>query len=171
MVGDLPTGQVSFHTAARGGGPEYAGDWDGVRDVAPMRIARWIAGVLALRYESPPQPGGVGMKGRDYEALRQSQDRAREFNANERANETEQRARNTPMHAHTWIALPPLRLSDGHVAELGVCECYAMRGTVRGLDEEYIVPPCGAVNEKVVDAVGLLIGTWAAHALRRRGLS
>lgn len=37
---DLPTGQVSFH-GFRDSGPEYAGDWDGIRGMAPMRIARY----------------------------------------------------------------------------------------------------------------------------------
>ncbi len=27
---DIPTGQVSFHTATRGKGPDYFGEWDGV---------------------------------------------------------------------------------------------------------------------------------------------
>lgn len=40
---DLPTGQVSFHTAARGTGPDYAADWDGSRGVSTDRILRWIA--------------------------------------------------------------------------------------------------------------------------------
>ncbi|MGL4442994.1 MAG: hypothetical protein ACRCU1_05175 [Alsobacter sp.] len=38
---DLPTGQVSFHTAARGRGPDYAGQWDGVRNWGPTRICKW----------------------------------------------------------------------------------------------------------------------------------
>lgn len=44
---DLPTGQVSFHTATRGAGPDYAGAWDGVRDASPQRICRWVAELLA----------------------------------------------------------------------------------------------------------------------------
>ncbi len=42
---DLPQmrGQVSFHTAARGDGPTYPGDWDGIKQVGPQRICRWIA--------------------------------------------------------------------------------------------------------------------------------
>jgi hypothetical protein len=36
---DLPgSGQVSFHTSYRRDGPDYAGKWDGARDVAPRRI-------------------------------------------------------------------------------------------------------------------------------------
>lgn len=44
---DLPGGQVSFHTAGRGEGPDYAGGWDGVRDVGAERVCRWIAAQLA----------------------------------------------------------------------------------------------------------------------------
>lgn len=44
---DLPTGQVSFHTAARGQGPDYPGSWDGVRGQSADRIVRWVARVLA----------------------------------------------------------------------------------------------------------------------------
>lgn len=44
---ELPTGQVSFHSPTRGIGPDYEGEWDGVRDVAPVRIAKWIARLLA----------------------------------------------------------------------------------------------------------------------------
>jgi len=42
---DLPgmRGQISFHTSSRGDGPDYPGEWDGVRDVGPQRICRWIA--------------------------------------------------------------------------------------------------------------------------------
>lgn len=43
---DLPTGQVSFHTAVRGAGPDYHGEWDGQRGVAPNRICRWCAKLL-----------------------------------------------------------------------------------------------------------------------------
>lgn len=43
---ELPTGQVSFHSATRGAGPDYAGRWDGVRGVAADRIVRWAAGLL-----------------------------------------------------------------------------------------------------------------------------
>jgi hypothetical protein len=40
---DIPTGQVSFHTAHRGAGADYAGKWDGSRYEAAGRICRWIA--------------------------------------------------------------------------------------------------------------------------------
>jgi hypothetical protein len=43
---DLPTGQVSFHTAARGEGPDYTKPWDGVRDAGAGRICSWIAAVF-----------------------------------------------------------------------------------------------------------------------------
>lgn len=44
---DLPTGQVSFHTEARGPGPDYPGEWDGARDRSVDRICRWAARLLA----------------------------------------------------------------------------------------------------------------------------
>lgn len=43
---ELPTGQVSFHTAGRGEGPDFPGEWDGVRDVSASRIIRWAEVVL-----------------------------------------------------------------------------------------------------------------------------
>lgn len=43
---DLPSGQVSFHTAPRGKGPDYGGAWDGVRGMGPQRICRFCADVL-----------------------------------------------------------------------------------------------------------------------------
>lgn len=46
---DLPTGQVSFHAAERGGGPDYPKAWDGVRGVSADRIIRWCARVLDQR--------------------------------------------------------------------------------------------------------------------------
>lgn len=53
---DLPSGQVSFHTAGRGDGPEYPGRWDGVRDVSPTRIIQWCEAVLADRDAPLLQP-------------------------------------------------------------------------------------------------------------------
>lgn len=44
---DIPTGQVSFHTAARGEGPYYADVWDGVRGIGAFRACRWCAQLLA----------------------------------------------------------------------------------------------------------------------------
>jgi hypothetical protein len=44
---DLPTGQVSFHSGERYGGPDYAGEWDGVRGASVDRILRWVRRVLA----------------------------------------------------------------------------------------------------------------------------
>lgn len=38
---DLPTGQVSFHTERRGTGPDYPGEWDGVRGVGAQRVISW----------------------------------------------------------------------------------------------------------------------------------
>lgn len=43
---DLPTGQVSFHTGARGEGPDYAKGWDGRPGQSPDRIVRWLARLL-----------------------------------------------------------------------------------------------------------------------------
>lgn len=43
---DLPTSQVSFHTAARGIGPNYAGKWDGIREAGPGRTCRFVAAIL-----------------------------------------------------------------------------------------------------------------------------
>ncbi len=44
---EIPTGQVSFHTAARGDGPAYAKPWDGIRIQGPTRICKWVAQLLA----------------------------------------------------------------------------------------------------------------------------
>jgi hypothetical protein len=44
---DLPNGQVSFHTAERGEGPIYRGDWDGIKDMSATRICRFIADLFA----------------------------------------------------------------------------------------------------------------------------
>jgi|ERR1043166_4880468 hypothetical protein len=43
---DLPTGQVSFHAAIRGNGPDYPGEWDGQRGQSPTRICRFAADLL-----------------------------------------------------------------------------------------------------------------------------
>lgn len=39
---DLPTGQVSFHNPSRKTGPEYLGQWDGVRSASTERICRYV---------------------------------------------------------------------------------------------------------------------------------
>lgn len=44
---ELPTGQVSFHTAARGEGPDYEKGWDGMRGQSADRVIRWCARLLA----------------------------------------------------------------------------------------------------------------------------
>jgi hypothetical protein len=44
---DLPTGQVSFHAAARGLGPDYPGDWDRVKDASAQRIVAWVQRILS----------------------------------------------------------------------------------------------------------------------------
>jgi hypothetical protein len=43
---ELPSGQVSFHTASRGDGPDYPSAWDGAAGMSPARIVRWIATLL-----------------------------------------------------------------------------------------------------------------------------
>lgn len=40
---ELPTGQASFHSASRGIGPDYPGDWDGIPDASAGRIVQWVA--------------------------------------------------------------------------------------------------------------------------------
>jgi hypothetical protein len=40
---EMPTGQVSFHLGVRYAGPDFAGEWDGVKDAASDRIIRWAA--------------------------------------------------------------------------------------------------------------------------------
>ena len=42
---DIPTGQVSFHTASRGQGPDYVGDWDGAHASAE-RIIKWVESLI-----------------------------------------------------------------------------------------------------------------------------
>lgn len=43
---DLPRGQVSFHTDARGHGPDYPGDWDRALGASTNRIIYFAADVL-----------------------------------------------------------------------------------------------------------------------------
>lgn len=43
---DLPNGQVSFHTAGRGDGPDYPGEWDGQAGMSPQRTCAFAAQVL-----------------------------------------------------------------------------------------------------------------------------
>lgn len=56
---ELPTGQVSFHAAARGLGPDYPGDWDGLH-LSAERITRWCDQLLTtVRHnngDASPQP-------------------------------------------------------------------------------------------------------------------
>jgi hypothetical protein len=46
---ELPTGQVSFHSPARGAGPDYEGDWDGVKGASAGRIVQWCARLLCAK--------------------------------------------------------------------------------------------------------------------------
>jgi len=49
---ELPTGQVSFHAATRGKGPDYGAEWDGQPGQSPSRILRWIAILFELLEEA-----------------------------------------------------------------------------------------------------------------------
>lgn len=46
---DLPTGQVSFHSGARGAGPDYPGEWDGRPGQSADRVCRWVARLVGAR--------------------------------------------------------------------------------------------------------------------------
>lgn len=46
---DLPTGQVSFHSADRYDGPAYPAEWDGIPKMSPMRIIAFCELVLKER--------------------------------------------------------------------------------------------------------------------------
>lgn len=46
LYSETPVGQVSFHTEYRGQGPDYPGQWDGVRGASVERILQWTAGLL-----------------------------------------------------------------------------------------------------------------------------
>jgi len=51
---DLPIGQVSFHTAMRGAGPDYPGEWDGIPNASIGRICSWCARLLSAQAEVQP---------------------------------------------------------------------------------------------------------------------
>lgn len=44
---DLPTGQMSFHTAERGAGPDYPGAWDGIPGASQAHLIDWLYDLLA----------------------------------------------------------------------------------------------------------------------------
>lgn len=46
---ELPAGQVSFHSAERGIGPDYPGEWDQTLEQGPTRICRWVTRLLEER--------------------------------------------------------------------------------------------------------------------------
>jgi hypothetical protein len=46
---DLPNGQVSFHTAMRGHGPDYPGEWDGVKNMSAARVCRFVADLFMIQ--------------------------------------------------------------------------------------------------------------------------
>jgi hypothetical protein len=49
---DIPTGQVSFHTAARSSQKEYAGEWSGLGG-GPFRIVNWCDRLLGEPESAP----------------------------------------------------------------------------------------------------------------------
>lgn len=51
---DLPTGQVSFHTEQRLGGPDYPRQWDGVRGMGAQRICQWCVQLVVVAQEAQP---------------------------------------------------------------------------------------------------------------------
>jgi hypothetical protein len=51
---DLPTGQISWHTEHRGAGPDYPGQWDGIRNASVGRIVSWVAQVLDTEKKEAP---------------------------------------------------------------------------------------------------------------------
>lgn len=52
---DLPTGQVSFHAPERGSGPDYPGEWDGVRGASEGRVIAYCESRRVDPVESPLQ--------------------------------------------------------------------------------------------------------------------
>lgn len=53
---DLPSGQVSFHSPARGDGPDYPSAWDGIAGQSVPRILRYVADVLGTAPASAASP-------------------------------------------------------------------------------------------------------------------
>ena len=49
---EIPTGQVSFHSPDRGKGPDYQGEWDGLRGAGEGRVVEFCRSVLST---SPQQ--------------------------------------------------------------------------------------------------------------------
>lgn len=52
----IPTGQVSFHAAGRGEGPDYPAEWDGVLGVSADRIVRWCQTIISGDAPVPSEP-------------------------------------------------------------------------------------------------------------------
>lgn len=69
---DLPTGQVSFHSPARGKGPDYPKAWDGIAGASESRILEFCEGVMAGKYEKRKQddPGEHRERSRTVAAAR-----------------------------------------------------------------------------------------------------
>lgn len=61
---DLPTGQVSFHSATRYAGCDYIGQWDGIRGISERRICDFcdlvLRGQLRCQREEAGQQAFVG---------------------------------------------------------------------------------------------------------------
>lgn len=75
----IPTGQVSFHTEARGEGPNYDGFWDGIRGASVERVCKWAAQLLekANEHSSSEQsrePGSAGVLADRVDLLRVERD-------------------------------------------------------------------------------------------------
>lgn len=59
---ELPdVGQVSFHAAERGSGPDFPGEWDEVRGAAPQRACVFAVRVLELAPPSTSAPPATTM--------------------------------------------------------------------------------------------------------------
>lgn len=56
---ELPTGQVSFHAATRGAGPDYPRDWDGCK-LSAERIIAWVETVLSSCTTASTESVGLG---------------------------------------------------------------------------------------------------------------
>ena len=68
---EIPPGQVSFHCYQRGEGPDFSGEWDGVKGVSPSRIVKYSA--LVLSGQLPGTPPGSGNPSNEEEASCQEQ--------------------------------------------------------------------------------------------------
>lgn len=98
---ELPIGQVSFHAPVRGAGPDYAGDWDGLK-VSAERIIAYCQHILDTNGNTnwthvplptfTPAVGEVGSKSRDDIAIHTDSEWDRSYEV-ERAKEQAEVAR------------------------------------------------------------------------------